>query len=175
MEFGFRHGAAERRTGAPRPVARCGWLPLGLTIALVAGSALAGGDWNDGAVAWVAYEQGLEQAKESGKPVCLVFYTEWCPHCTAYARVFHDPQVVEKSKSFVMVRLNKDRRAELSERYAPDGQYIPRTYFLSSEGELDVTLDARREKYKYFYHESDPASLLAGMERALAKFEPAAE
>ena len=142
-----------------------------LGAVLATGPARAGGDWNDAAVAWQPYAAGLEKAKAEKKPVCLVFFTEWCPHCTNYAKVFHDPKVVEKSKQFVMVRLDKDQNAQLSQQYAPDGQYIPRTFFLSSAGELDPSLSAPREKFKYFYDESDPASILAGMDAALTKLE----
>lgn len=136
---------------------------------LFASAALAGGDWNDEGVAWMGYEEGLDAAAESGKPICLIFFTDWCPHCTNFARLFHDPVVVEKSREFVMVRLNKEAHPKLSSKYAPDGQYIPRTYFLTSSGELDRSLHAPREKYKFFYHESQPESILDGMARALAK------
>ena len=105
-----------------------------VTLHLPGRPALAGGDWNDGGVSWQPYDKGLAAAKKEKKPVCLVFYTEWCPHCANYSGVFHDPKVVEKSKQFVMIRLDKDKNAELSKQYAPDGEYIPRTYFLSSEG-----------------------------------------
>jgi thiol-disulfide isomerase/thioredoxin len=151
---------------------------LGTRLALATFAALvmvaparAGGDWNDAGIGWQPYAAGLEKAKAEKKPVCLVFFTEWCPHCTNYAKVFHDPKVVEKSKRFVMVRLDKDQNAELSAKYAPDGQYIPRTFFLSSAGELDASLSAPREKFKYFYDENDPASILAGMDAALTKLE----
>ncbi len=143
-----------------------------LAVLTLAGSvAWAGGDWNDAQIAWKGFDEGLRSAKETGKPICLVFYTEWCSHCTAYSKVFHDDAVVAKSKQFVMVRLDKDKNKELSAKHAPEpnGQYIPRTFFLSSDGQLDPTLDAARREYKYFYDESDPASLLSGMDRALAK------
>jgi thiol-disulfide isomerase/thioredoxin len=140
-----------------------------LTLALSTAPARAGGDWNDAAISWQPYEAGLALAKKDKKPVCLVFFTEWCPHCTNYAKVFHDPAVVAKAKDFVMIRLDKDQHAELSGKFAPDGQYIPRTFFLSSAGALEPTLHAPRDKYQYFYDESDPKSLLAGMDAALAK------
>jgi thioredoxin-like negative regulator of GroEL len=140
-----------------------------LGIVGLATPSFAGGDWNDVGIAWQPYDKGLAEAKEKKKPICLVFYTDWCPHCTNYSKVFHDPKVVEQSKSFVMIRLNKDENKELSSQYAPDGQYIPRTYFLSSGGTLDPSLHAPRDKYQYFYDESAPASILAGMESALKK------
>ena len=125
--------------------------------------ASAGGDWNDSGITWRAYEDGLAAAKSEGKPVCLVFYTDWCPHCTNYARVFHDPRIVEKSKSFVMIRLNKDQNGPISAKYAPDGEYIPRTYFLAPDGTLKAEITENRPTYKYFYNEQDPASLLRAM------------
>lgn len=140
-------------------------------ISLSAVSAVhgAGADWNDANIRWMGYHEGLEAARKTGKPVCLIFYTTWCPHCTNYSKVFSDPRLVEKSKQFVMIRLDKDKNAELSAKYAPDGEYIPRTYFLSPQGELDPSLTAERPQYKYFYDETKADGLLAGMERALAK------
>jgi hypothetical protein len=144
-------------------------LAMALALGLGGGTAIAGGDWNDANIGWQSYEKALETAKKDKKPILLVFYTEWCPHCTNYAKVFHDPKVVEQSKKFVMVRLDKDKNAELSKKFAPDGEYIPRTYFLSSAGTLDPDITAARPQYKYFYNENDPASILSGMEAALKK------
>lgn len=151
---------------------RWGWTALaGLVAALsLSARAYAGAEsWNDAAIKWMGYEEGLKAAKEQGKPVCLIFYTGWCPHCANYAKVFSDPKLVEKSKSFVMVRLDSDKNKEISGKYKPDGEYIPRTFFLSSDGELDDSLSETRPQYKYFYSESDPSSVMAGMDRALAK------
>ena len=140
-----------------------------LVLLVAARAAHAGGDWNDAKVGWKSWDDGLAAAKKEKKPICLVIYTEWCPHCTKYSAVFHDPAVVEKSKRFVMVRADKDKNAELSKKFAPDGEYIPRTYFLSSAGTLEPSISAPRDKYRYFYDESDPKSVLAGMDQALAK------
>ena len=137
---------------------------------LFAAPTFAGGDWNDGQIGWLPYKEGLEKAKKSKKPVCLIFYTEWCPHCTNYSKVFHDPQVVAKAKDFVMIRLDADKNKELAPKYAVDGSYIPRTYFLSPVGVLDPEVHAPREQFKYFYDERSPDSLLAGMNAALQKF-----
>ena len=127
-------------------------------------------DWNDANIKWQPYDQGLAEAKKTGKPICLIFYTTWCPHCANYSKVFSDPAVVKKSGSFVMIRLDKDKNQEISKQYSPDGEYIPRTYFLAPDGQLDASLSETRPQYKYFYSEKDPASILGGMDRALAKF-----
>jgi len=142
---------------------------VGLLVAFNAPAQAGTEDWNDANIKWMSYTEGLAAAKESKKPVCLIFYTTWCPHCKNYSKVFSDPAVIEKSKSFVMIRLDKDQNKDLSAEYKPDGEYIPRTYFLSSDGKLDEELTADRPQFKYFYAENDPKSILAGMDRALAK------
>lgn len=143
-----------------------------VALALVApATSFAGGDWNEAGIQWMNYEDGLAKAKADGKPVCLIFYTEWCPHCTNYSKMFHDPKVVEKAKSFVMVRLDSDKNKDKSGLYKPDGEYIPRTFFLGSDGKLEPALTVPgRSNYKYFYAENDPSSILAGMDAALGKF-----
>jgi thiol-disulfide isomerase/thioredoxin len=134
-------------------------------------SVWAGGDWNDSAIQWRSYEDGLAEAKKDDKPVCLIFFTEWCPHCTRYSGVFHDAKVVEKSKQFVMIRVDKDKHEELSGKHAPDGQYIPRTFFLSPGGEFATDIHAPRDKYLYFYNPGDRGEILAAMDTALKKLD----
>ena len=140
-----------------------------MAVALSLATAHAGGDWNDTAVGWQAYDAGLARAKQEKKPVMLIIYTEWCPHCTNYSKLFHDQAVIDKTRQFVMIRVDKDKQPEISKTHAPDGEYIPRTYFLSSDGVLDPSLAAARDKYRYFYNESDPKDVLAAMDSALAK------
>lgn len=149
---------------------RIALLPLALLVALsIATTALAGGDWNDKQIDWQSYEDGLAEAKKSNKPICLIFYTEWCPHCTNYSKVFHDPKVVEKAKDFVMIRVDADQNKPLGQKYALDGSYIPRTYFLAPDGTIAADIHAPREQFKYFYDERNPASVLGGMDAALKK------
>jgi len=94
-------------------------------------------DWNDKNIAWKSLDDGLAEAKKDKKPICLIVYTEWCPHCANYAKIFSDPKIVEKSKSFVMIHIDQDKEKERATAYAPDGGYIPRTMFLASDGTLD--------------------------------------
>ncbi len=139
-------------------------------LVLVCAVASAGVEnWNDANIHWMPFQEGLATAKKNNQPICLIFFTTWCPHCANYAKVFSDPEVVKRSKSFVMIRLDKDKNQDLSKQYKPDGEYIPRTYFLSAAGVLDESLTEDRPQFKYFYSESDPASLRAGMDRALKK------
>lgn len=144
-------------------------LALGLVMAGI-DSASAGGDWNDQGIQWRQYEEGLAQAKTAQKPVCLIFFTEWCPHCTNYSKVFHEPAVVERAKDFVMIRVEADKNRELAGKHEPDGGYVPRTLFLSPSGAFDPDLRDHDGKYQYFYSEKDPAPLLAKMAQAVEKY-----
>jgi thiol-disulfide isomerase/thioredoxin len=128
-------------------------------------------NWNDAQIHWMSFDEGLEAAKKTNKPVCLIFFTTWCPHCTNYSKLFSNPELVNKSQSFVMIRIDADMNQELSEKYSLDGEYIPRTYFFSPDGTVDPSLSESQDDYKYFYAEDDPRSILAGMDRALKKFQ----
>ena len=142
---------------------------LGLLLAAcLAMVRLAGAhDWNEGGIGWKSYTDGLAVAAKEKKPICLVVFTEWCPHCKNYAAVFHDAKVVEQAKQFVMIHVDKDKEPEVSRKYVPDGEYIPRTYFLTPEGKLKPEIHAQRDNYIYFYDERDPKSVLAAMDVAL--------
>ena len=147
---------------------------IALALAVLAFAAPAGAhDWNEQNVSWQGYDEGLALAKKEKKPICLIVFTEWCPHCKNYSGVFHDPKVVEKSKKFVMVRLDQDAAKAETQKYAPDGGYIPRTIFLAPDGTVLADVHAPRDQYKYFYDEKNPASVLAGMDAVLAKTVPA--
>ena len=147
------------------------FLCAGMAMLLVALSAtpVHAHDWNEEQIAWKTYDDGVALAKKEHKPICLIVYTEWCPHCANYSKVFHDAKVVEAAKGFVMIRLDQDKNKELVGKYAPDGGYIPRTLFLATDGTLLADVHAPRDKFQYFYDEHDAASVLAGMAAARAK------
>jgi thiol-disulfide isomerase/thioredoxin len=161
---------------------------LGRSLGLWAGSVLAGGlcaacygvpvaapfasapsDWNSGEIAWAEYRSGLVTARAEGKPIVLIFYTDWCPHCHNYSRLFHDPDLVRLSRQFVMIRVERDGNRDISAVYDIDGEYIPRTFFLAPTGAVLTDLDSGDEDFRYFLDEHDPAQLSALMLRALER------
>ena len=68
-----------------------------------------------------------------------------------------------------MVHVDVDTEPALAAKYAPDGGYVPRTYFIAPDGTLSADIHAPRPKFKYFYDEKDPSALLAGMDASLHK------
>jgi thiol-disulfide isomerase/thioredoxin len=160
---------------SPLPVPSVG-LALGAGVALgcygePAQSPLqrAPADWNAGDVEWVPYAEGMAAGKAQQRPIVLVFYTDWCPHCHEYSRLFHDPELVELSRQFVMIRVERDGHRDISETYDLDGEYIPRTFFLTPTGVVLTDLASEHERYRYFLDERDPAELIRLMEAALAR------
>lgn len=121
----------------------------------------------DDGIAWQSWSAGLAQARAENKPVLVVVSAAWCPHCRNYKQVFRDPQVEREAKQFVMVRVDEDREPAVAARYRVDGAYVPRTYFLAPDGSI-ADVHAQNPRYRYFYDERNPASILAGMTAALA-------
>lgn len=127
-------------------------------------------EWNGEQIAWWPYEEGLAEAARRDAPILLVVYTTWCGHCRNYRQVFRDPRIVERSRQFVMIRVDQDQHPEVGSRFALDGRYIPRTFFLGPDGSVAPEVDAGRDRYRYFFDENDPSSLLRGMASATERF-----
>lgn len=138
---------------------------LALALSLAA-PAWAGGDWNDEGIEWRDWDDAVAEAKETGKPICLVVYTETCPHCTNYSRVFHDDGVEKVARDFVMVRIDQGTKRTLAMKFAPDGAYIPRTLFFTPEAEMAPEIQVDRPKYVHFYDEHDPRHIREAMKKA---------
>ena len=126
-------------------------------------------DWNDSAIEWKSLDDGLAAAAKAKKPVCLVIYAEWCPHCHNFSSVFHDKKVIDTAKHFVMIHVDADKNKSVDYRFAVDGAYVPRTFFLDPAGKIRTDVHAPRNPYAYFYDEREPSSVLQGMQAALKK------
>lgn len=127
-----------------------------------------GGAWNASQIAWLPFEAGLARARAERKKMVLVLHAVWCVHCRNFEHVFEDPRVVARARDFVMVHIDIDQEPSVASRYAIDGSYVPRTFFLNSEGSALADIDAHRPSYRYFFDERNAAPLLAAMESAAA-------
>jgi hypothetical protein len=157
------------------PSFRPGALALSLVftaaLLLTAASASSGpaeADWNARGIRWYGFEDGMEQIERTGLPGVLIFYTDWCPHCTTYSGVFHDRDIVRLSRSFVMIRVNRDATEQLDEQYSARGSYVPRTLFVDPRGDVDWDVAGSHARYPHFLDTSDPRELASLMRRFAA-------
>lgn len=145
----------------------CGYFCL-LALVLIISVSLAADakiKWNDRNIEWHTYDEGLERARTDQKTAIIIFYADWCPTCQKYGKIFNQVKIAKTASDFIMIRVNKDDYPELSSTYGFDGEYIPRTFAVSSEGEVMHQLYAEK-KYKY-YLGVDSRSLLSLMRNAL--------
>lgn len=119
------------------------WRAAFLCLALVAAVPLAiartaehADFWNGSEINWRDVRSGIYESSQTGKPVIMVFHATWCPSCRRYRAIFKDPGVVALSKNFVMVLVDVDKDKTVNGAFSPDGTYVPRTIFLSSQGDV---------------------------------------
>jgi len=82
-----------------------------------------------------------------------------------------DPGAVERSgssraKDLVMIRVDADLNDAVARRYRPDGGYVPRTFILDSDGNIEPAAISDNPRYKHFFDESRADSLLRAMDVA---------
>jgi thioredoxin-related protein len=121
-------------------------ITLCLIAAPAAGFAAAPG------LAWKAWDQGLEEAKASGRPVVVDVYTDWCGWCRRMdAQVYGRPEIRDYLRAnFVMVKLDAEAAdaaryegkaftsRSLAARFGVSG--YPTTIFLRPGGEHLVSV-----------------------------------
>lgn len=90
------------------------------------------------------YDQGLDQAFASGKPIMLVFSASWCGACKVMKReVFSNDAVADASKQLVNIYVDVDKAdRELISDYKI--KYIPSIFFLDHRGETIIQVADRR-------------------------------
>lgn len=65
--------------------------------------------------------------------------------------------------------IDRDQAPDQAATYAPDGGYVPRSMFLTSDGTLNPGLQSGRPDFRYFLNPDDPRQLLDLMAQATAK------
>jgi thiol:disulfide interchange protein DsbD len=99
----------------------------------------AGGLSGPSFIQWFPYSEAmLDRATREAKPVFIDFYADWCVPCKEMdASTFIDPDVVSKSKSFVMLKVDLTS-SESPAAEALRGKYkikgVPSLVFLTPEG-----------------------------------------
>jgi thiol:disulfide interchange protein len=132
-----------------------------------AGSPPLAEEWNAPAIAWHDMRSGVPEAIRTGKTAVLVFHAPWCTACRKYREVFRDPRIVEATRDFVMILVDADADKVTNGAFAPDGTYVPRTLFLTPDGDVRTDLTGKTDPERP--HTIDihkPDELLALLERA---------
>lgn len=108
---------------------------------LLAATIVSSGCSEEPRIAWGNdMEAALELAKELDKPVMVDFMATWCEPCRAMEdSTFSAPAVIEKSMTFIPVRIDVDEQREVAVAYGGNarkygGVGIPNVLFLDSDG-----------------------------------------
>lgn len=90
---------------------------------------------------WVtSEEEGLRQAKSSGKVAMIDFYASWCAACMEFEKLtYTDPEVIKESKRFVNVKIdctnsNDPKIKQLWDKYGVVG--LPTIVFVGRDGNV---------------------------------------
>ncbi len=116
-------------------------------------------------IEWKTWEEGRALSAETGKPICLVVFANWCKRCKELAPAFGEPKIAELAGKMIMVRANEDDRDPWLEDYRHLGSYVPRVFFFDTAGELREDVKSRHPRYPYFYTPKDLGALEAAMKR----------
>jgi len=112
---------------------------------------------------WKKFNEGIAEAKKSGKKILVDVYTDWCSWCKKMdASTYPDKKVSEYlAKNYVIIKLN----AEGNEKISYQGQSIspaefaqgmgvngyPATVFLKSNGEPITMLPGYAEPDRFVH------------------------
>lgn len=88
---------------------------------------------------WVLHEEdGLRQAKASGKIAMIDFWAEWCAACMEFEKITYvDPDIIRESRRFVNIKIdctrsNDPQVKQLLNKYGVIG--LPTIIFINKEG-----------------------------------------
>eukprot|EP00112_Aurelia_sp_Birch-Aquarium-sp1_P009305 Seg2052.5 transcript_id=Seg2052.5/GoldUCD/mRNA.D3Y31 product="Thioredoxin domain-containing protein 12" protein_id=Seg2052.5/GoldUCD/D3Y31 len=117
---------------------------------------------------WKTYEEGLAIAKQEKKPVIVLIHKSYCGACKALKPKIKDSkEIAELSKQFVMINCLDDEEPSDSQ-FDIDGAYIPRMFFLDSNGIVEPSIKNELEDFKKVqYAYGDAEQIAINMKKAL--------
>jgi thioredoxin-related protein len=103
------------------------------------------------------YKKGLEMAKSEGKPLFIMLYADWCPHCNQMKKeVFSDPNVMAFLKeNYICIWKNIEKEEGVALKNKYNTKSLPTFLFLDSnetllyalKGEMKTTEFMTEVKY----------------------------
>lgn len=81
------------------------------------------------------YDDAVAEAKKTGKPVLIDFYTDWCGFCKQMDReVFTDSEVVDLASKTVPVKIDAERQPMVARQFRVQG--YPTVLLVDGEGKV---------------------------------------
>lgn len=100
------------------------------------------------------YDTAIRNQKNTGDPVGIYFYTDWCGYCKEFEKdVLKSQKVISAMKHTLRVRINCEEEEEIARQYGVDS--FPRFYVRDKSG-----------NFKQLTTHSDPKRFLDELERA---------
>ena len=161
-----RSAEGQPGAGIPAPVPTPAPVPPAPKPARAKANAI---QWDD-KISWASsWEEGSKLAREGNKPIFLLVYADWCPHCRNLKAVFADDEVRQLAGRMVMIRQDADDEGAswLSAKVGSYGGYVPRIFFLSPDGTVRPEITSQNQKFPYFYTPEGVGLLKASMKKAL--------
>ncbi|XP_033340574.1 thioredoxin domain-containing protein 12 [Megalopta genalis] len=115
---------------------------------------------------WKSFDNGFEEAKQTEKPIFLFVYKIGCPACEVLKEKFSKSvRIMDLSDRFVMIKVDARKHPSInSGKFQPDGKYVPRILFFTSDGEFIMEAFNRSKnakEQKFFY--SSPSDVTETM------------
>lgn len=80
------------------------------------------------------YKRAVEAQKETGRPLLIYFYTDWCPYCRKFAsNVLRTSEVRKALRRAIKVQINGDDKEPVMGTFRVRG--YPSLYILSASGQ----------------------------------------
>ncbi len=118
-------------------------------------------------VKWLTWDQAQSIPATKRKPMALLVFAHWCPHCRSLAPAFADKEVVKLSQKLTMVRQDSDEKpAWLKDKFGQYGGYVPRMFILAPDGRVAEEITSGHSRYPYFYQASQIEALKASLRKA---------
>ena len=90
---------------------------------------------SDDQINWYSYEDGMAEARKSGKSIVFYFHADWCTYCVRMQKeTFSHASVIEFMNSKVIpVKVDADRERQVARSFRVRG--LPATVLLTRKGE----------------------------------------
>ncbi|XP_056099669.1 anterior gradient 1 [Rhinichthys klamathensis goyatoka] len=119
-----------------------------------------------GDITWVqTYEEGLNKAHVSKKPLMIIHHLEDCQYSKALKKAFSEHSTIQRlaKSDFIMLNLVHETT---DKNLAPDGFYVPRIMFVDPSMTVRADITGKYANRMYTYESEDMDFLAENMMKA---------